>query len=386
MKITLRSKPVKDGSRSLFLEYYDKGKRTYEFLRLYLIPETDAKSKKENENALKKAQAIKAERTLHPETIPTGAAKKEKVTGRTENETECRITLLEWIDEYTKMLAACGNYSKACISQTATVKDAVEQYLTSLHKKDILLSKIDSDFVRGYLTFLGDGYIQKHWKKETKPISDSTKKVYQTKFVTILNKAVREGKMKANPFYQLGKSEIYHAPKTTREYLTVDEVKRFMEVETDGKETQRAFVFACFTGLRISDIRALKWTDIKNPDTAPTIVLNQSKTGDIVRVPLGKMALSLLPEEHDGDHIFHLPTPTAVHTSCRWIAERAGIKKNVSFHTSRHTFATLTLAACENLELVSKLLGHKSVKTTQRYADVLLDRKIEAVNRTASVF
>ena len=321
MKITLRSKPVKDGSRSLFLEYYDKGKRTYEFLRLYLIPEADAKSKKENENALKKAQAIKAERTLHPETIPTGAAKKEKVTGRTGNETEYRITLLEWIDEYTKMLVACGNYSKACISQTATVKDAVKQYLVSLHKNDILLSKIDSDFVRGYLAFLGDGYIQKHWKKEAKPISDSTKKVYQTKFVTILNKAVREGEMKVNPFCQLGKSEIYHAPKTTREYLTVDEVKCFMEVETDGKETQRAFVFACFTGLRISDIRALKWSDIKNPDTALTIVLNQSKTGDIVRVPLGKMALSLLHEEHESAHIFNLPTPTIVHTSCRWIAE-----------------------------------------------------------------
>ncbi len=385
MKITLRSKPVKDGNRSLFLEYYDKGKRTYEFLRLYIIPETDDKAKKENENALKKAQAIKAERTIHPETIPTGAAK-DRVKAETENGTDSRLTLLEWIGEYTNLLTACGNYSKACLSQTATVKDAVEQYLASLRKKDIMLSKIDARFVRGYLAFLGNGYIQKHWKKEARTISNSTKKAYQTKFVTILNKAVREGKLKANPFYQLDRSEIYHAPKTVRVYLTVDEVKRFMEVETEGKETQRAFAFACFTGLRISDIRALKWTDIKNPDTAPTIVLSQSKTGDIVRVPLGRMALSLLPEEHNDDHIFHLPTATAVHTSCRWIAERAGIKKNVSFHTSRHTFATLTLAACENLELVSKLLGHKSVKTTHRYAEVLLDRKIEAVNRMTNLF
>ncbi len=385
MKITLRSKPVKDGNRSLFLEYYDKGKRAYEFLRLYIIPETDDKAKKENENALKKAQAIKAERTIHPETIPTGAAK-DRVKAGTENGTDSRLTLLEWIGEYINLLTACGNYSKACLSQTATVKDTVEQYLASLRKKDIMLSKIDARFVRGYLAFLGNGYIQKHWKKEAKAISNSTKKVYQTKFVTILNKAVREGKLKANPFYQLDRSEIYHTPKTVRVYLTVDEVKRFMEVETEGKETQRAFAFACFTGLRISDIRALKWTDIKNPGTAPTIVLNQSKTGDIVRVPLGRMALSLLPEEHNDDHIFHLPTATAVHTSCRWIAERAGIKKNVSFHTSRHTFATLTLAACENLELVSKLLGHKSVKTTHRYAEVLLDRKIEAVNRMTNLF
>lgn len=62
MKITLRSKPVANGSRSLYLEYYEKGKRTYEFLCLYLISEVDEQAKRENENALKKAQVIKAER------------------------------------------------------------------------------------------------------------------------------------------------------------------------------------------------------------------------------------------------------------------------------------------------------------------------------------
>lgn len=67
-----------------------------------------------------------------------------------------------------------------------------------------------------------------------------------------------------------------------------------MAVETEGKETQRAFAFACFTGLRISDIRSLKWTDIKNPDIAPTIVMEQTKTHDVVRVPISVMRTVLL--------------------------------------------------------------------------------------------
>lgn len=385
MKITLRSKPVANGSRSLFLDYYEKGKRTYEFLRLYLIPEVNEQAKRENENALKKAQAIKAERTLHPDTIPTDESKQKEKTQLAKDKNN-KVTFLEWMDEYQQMMLNNGTYSKAAINQTKTVRDAVCQHLASIRKKDILLSKIDKKFVYGFLQFLGDGYVQKHWRKENKPLSPSTLKAYQTKFNTILNKAVKEGKMKANPFYQLDKSQTYRKCKGEREYLTIDEVQRFMDVETDGKETQRAFAFACFTGLRISDIRSLKWTDIKNPDTSPVIVMEQAKTHDVVRVPLGKMALSLLPEHKENGYVFHLPTATAVYCSCKWIAEHAGIKKNVSFHTSRHTFATLTLSACNDLKLVSELLGHKSVKTTQRYAEVMLANKTEAVNRVETVF
>lgn len=385
MKVTLRSKALANGNRSLFLEFYDKGKRTYEFLHLYLIPEVDEKAKKENENALKKAHAIKAERIINPSTIKN-ETDKEKDRAIIEKEKKNKLTLMEWVDEYIDIVRNCGNYSNAAINQSITVKEALVQYLSHICRPGILLSKIDKEFVKGFLLFLDNGYVQKHWKKVVKPISESTKKVYQTKFNTIINRAVREGKMKENPFYQLDKHEIYHTSKVEREFLTIDEVKKFMEVETDGKETQRAFVFACFTGLRISDIRNLKWSDIKNPDIAPTIVIEQGKTEVIVRVPLGRMALSLLPKERRGVKVFQLPTATAVHTSCKWIAERAGIKKNVSFHTARHTFATLTLSACDDIELVSKLLGHKSVKTTQRYAEVLIETKKHAISKIDKTF
>lgn len=114
---------------------------------------------------------------------------------------------MDWMDEYQQMMQANGTYSNAAINQTKTIRDAVCQYLASIQKKDVLLSKIDKGSVYGFLQFLGDGYVQKHWRKENKPLSASTLRAYQTKFNTVLNKAVKEGKMKANPFYQLDKSQ-----------------------------------------------------------------------------------------------------------------------------------------------------------------------------------
>lgn len=66
MKITLRQKPLKDGNASLYLDYYDKGKREYEFLDLYLVPDNAPDARRLNAAAMQKATAIKAERTINP--------------------------------------------------------------------------------------------------------------------------------------------------------------------------------------------------------------------------------------------------------------------------------------------------------------------------------
>lgn len=130
---------------------------------------------------MKKAQAIKAERTIHPDTIPCEENKQQEKT-RLAKEKDNKVTFMEWMDEYQRMMQDNGTYSNAAINQAKTIKDAVCQYLGSIHKNDILLSKIDKDFVYGFLQFLGNGYVQKHWRKENKPLSDSTLRAYQTKF------------------------------------------------------------------------------------------------------------------------------------------------------------------------------------------------------------
>lgn len=113
------------------------------------------------------------------------------------------------------------------------------------------------------------------------------------------------------------------------------------------------------------------------------------KTGKQVTVPLNKLAQEWLPERNGAyanERIFKMTTlgqcDRVVHKWC----EAAGIEKNVTFHTSRHTFAVLSLTAGGDLFTVGKLMVHTDIKSTQVYADVVMDTKIEAVNRMSSFF
>ena len=88
----------------------------------------------------------------------------------------------------------------------------------------------------------------------------------------------------------------------------------------------------------------------------------------------------LPPEQTDGK-VFHLPNKTWLRGALQRIMKAAGIDKPITFHSSRHTFATMMLTTGSDISIVSKLLGHRSVTTTQSYADVVMDSKIESVNR-----
>ena len=137
------------------------------------------------------------------------------------------------------------------------------------------------------------------------------------------------------------------------------------------------FLFSCFTGLRLSDIKALKWTDIRNG----VIFLRQQKTKEFVQVPIGKNAAKFI-RENDSDKVFHdFPTCEEWHNrKIREWAKAAGITKHVSFHVARHTFATLALGNGADLFTVSKLLGHTKITTTQIYAKVLDEGRKKAVD------
>ena len=107
-------------------------------------------------------------------------------------------------------------------------------------------------------------------------------------------------------------------------------------------------------------------------------------------VPLNDLALSLLPPrpEDDAENVFRLvKKPEGVARYVRRIAQKAGITgKDLTFHCSRYTAATLAISAGAELYSVSKILGHSSITSTQVYAKVNLEKKIEAVNLTTGVF
>jgi integrase len=197
-----------------------------------------------------------------------------------------------------------------------------------------------------------------------------------------LRKAVRENILVKNPAESVkGLPE----PETDLIFLNVDEVQKLADTDLNGElgaEIRNAFIFACYTGLRISDIKSLKWGDIElNP---LQIIKRQKKTRRTVYVPLKETSWGIINDGKDhnpDDKVFSLLANTKSQTNqylIKW-AEKAGIKKPVGWHTARRTFATLALENGADIYTVAKLLGHKKLKQVAKYAQATDKLRREAV-------
>lgn len=382
MTITIRQKALANDNISLYLDIYDGGKRKFEFLFLYLLPEVDAETKARNEETLQRAHQIRAERILHPETIPEVGHL--MIVKEIPNDESPKV--LDWIQTYIDWMSDNTDYSKAIVDQSKYLKYLMSEFLANKRIPHITLRKFDKAWFKAFFLWLKNDYVpQKYVRVEAKPLCEGSLHNVQQRIVAVFNKAVKFGKLMANPFYQLEKSDIFPKPKAShKQYLTPDELKRFMasdERSPGVAETQKAFGFACLTGLRISDIKALRWSDIKRNKETNTLVIVQKKTKALNAVPIGNTALSWMPPKGDDEFVFHLPAKANVDAALKRIAKKVGIEKNISFHCARHTFATLQLAEGTDIYTVSKLLTHSNLATTQVYADVVDELKRDAAER-----
>jgi site-specific recombinase XerD len=155
-----------------------------------------------------------------------------------------------------------------------------------------------------------------------------------------------------------------------------------------GAEVCRAFLFACSTGLRVSDLRALTWRAIERLPT-PRISIVQTKTGHAVQVPLNASAWRLIDDKgihKPGELVFNLEGAegSSFFFFRRW-EKLAGIEKHLSWHVARHTFAVQSLEAGTDVYTVSKLLGHSSVTQTQTYARATDSMRQKAVDSLPEV-
>jgi integrase len=344
MKITLRYKDIENGNKSLYLDIYENGKRKFEFLSLYLLPEVDAYTKQRNEETLKKAHLMRAERILHPETIPAIGRSTNAQNAKVNND----IKLMDWIQTYIDWMKDSPEYSESIVGQTQYFQERMKEFLTIKRRLQISLKKFDKQWFKAFFLWLKNDYVpQKYVRVEARPLSKSSLRNLQQRIVAIFNRAVKCGKLTANPFYQMAQSDTFPKVNTTsKQFLTPDELKLFMSSQEQSPgvaETQRAFVFSCFTGLRISDIRALKWSDIRANNGTRTLFITQKKTQELIAVPIGATAMAWMPTKGDDNTVFHLPARANVDAALKRIAKKVGIDKNISFHTSRHTFRELNL-------------------------------------------
>lgn len=176
-----------------------------------------------------------------------------------------------------------------------------------------------------------------------------------------------------------------------RNYLSTAELTRLLELPL-ADDTLRlvrdAFVFSCFTGLSYVDVRDLSVQNVQGEAGKCWISLTRRKTGSAVTVRLFAVPYAILlhyAAAARSPRIFELPSNGWCNVCLGRLAELAGIAKPVTFHTARHTFATtITLAQGMTIETISKLLGHRNVRTTQIYAAVTrqhLDGEMERLSR-----
>ena len=386
MKVEIKERVLPTGNRSLYLEYYETGFRKKEYLGIFLAPENSAKARKHNKEALLKAQEIKAQRILCPPDLHSTDGKKQR------NST-LKLTWLEWCDEYIRWSEDCGN-SRKMLQHKGVVRKRIALYLENRGKKGILLKDVDREVVSGLFDFMRNEYRNpRQIKTDGGKLADYTLLLFEETVKAIFNKAVRSDLIASNPIHDLTKGERFHAPDKHREFLTPEELTRFLNVETatgNERQVQLAFGLSSMTGLRLGDMQHLRWSDIKDIDGTPTICISQRKTKRVVSIPLNDLAQSLLPPRDESNPdalVYHLVKKSDnISKYVRRIKDKAGIEKDFTYHSSRHTIATLAITAGADISAVKEMLGHGSVTSTEVYAKVSLDKKIQAVSLTDGVF
>lgn len=377
--IRLRKKATagNTGVMSLYLDIYRNGKREYEFLKLYLVPELTKADKKKNEETMKLAEAIKAKRTV------------ELMNGEYGFKSQYK-TDTPFFEYYSAMCEKRFNNTES--------RGNWGNWYSCLHhlriyekRENITFAEITPEWVQGFKDYLETKALA--WSndkservKDTK-LARNSKVSYFAKLKACINQAFEDRIIPVNPCRGV---KNFKAEEGTRMYLTVEELKRLVEtdcIQYPGVKT--TFLFSCLTGLRRSDILKLTWGEVHQQGDFTRLIFKQKKTGGLEYLDINQQAVDLMgPRGESDEFIFSdmLPDMDCTNKTLQSWMYRAGIDKKITFHCGRHTFAVMMLDLGADIYTVSKLLGHRQLTTTQIYAKVLDKNKQNAVSRIPSIF
>ncbi len=363
--IKIRKKELANKNQSLYLDIYFQGRREYEFLKLYLIPEKNRTDKQRNQRTLQLANAIKAQRMLELQNGSYG------LNIRTQKE-------VRFFDYFQRM---CDQ------RQQAKSKGNWENWLACLkhlekYEKNpkITLSQITPKWIGGFKDYLEHKATASGRKSNTIPLAPNSCHSYFNKLKACLRHAYEEGVIPVNPMLRV---ESPKAEEVKRMYLTMEEIRRLAETECEHPTTKKIFLFSCLTGLRRSDITRLTWNDVQQQGDFTRIIFKQKKTNGQEYLDITRQAAELMGKRGNPDELLfkEVYSPSCTNKILKHWVSKAGIPKSISFHCARHTFAVMMLDLGTDIYTVSKLLGHRDLATTQIYAKVLDKNKQAAIAR-----
>jgi integrase len=371
-KVTLRQKKISKGRQSLYLDFYpaiphpETGEPTRrEFLGLYIFekPKTPI-DKQHNTETLQIGESIRQKRENFLNKPEIYSEYEKEQLRKKELGEQCFI-------EYFRKLA---NKRKASNHDNwVSALNYIEAFTNGKLRFADLNEKILEDFKEYLLK-------TKSKKSDKATLSQNSAVSYFNKVKAALKQAYKDGILQTD---LNAKTSTIKAAETRREYLTIEELNKLAKTPCKNDILKRAALFSALTGLRFSDIQKMVWGEIEYIEGQGYYLnYSQKKTNGIEYYPISEQAVSLLHEKGEPTaKVFDLKYSAYQNRQLlKWI-EDAGITKDITFHCFRHTFATLQLFNGTDIYTVSKMLGHKDLKTTQIYAKVVDESKRLAADK-----
>lgn len=362
--VTLRTRPIKNGMLSYYLDFYPgyRDKVTmkttrHESLGIYIYADPKNKREKEfNEIMTEKAEAIRCRRF------------------------ESVVNERYDFFDHSKMSGDFLAYFKRVLKNKDPKWKFVYEHFEHFVGGKCRCEEVDFDLCDNFRKYL----LTAKNLRNGKPMFINSVAGYWSTFRGFINIAYRDKMIRTNPNDYLEK--IPTVP-VNKESLTLDELRNLYKTPCEIDVLKRASIFACLTGMRRSDIINLKWEDIRTyADGDKYVEFYAQKTKARNIIPISEEAYKFISEGRtcirgkvfDGFEII-----MAQHPLKRWL-KAAGITKRITFHSFRHTFASLQVELGTDLYTVMQLLAHKSVTTTQIYACHADPKRRETASRISS--
>lgn len=385
VKVKLREKVISGNRKSLYLDFYpaiphpETGEPTRrEFLGMYLnaekVKDENGKvrniklspiDKQHNKETEQLAEQIRQKRENH-------LNKPEIYTGYEKEQLKLKEKSEQNFIEYFKALAdkrKASNYDNWV---------SAFHYLDKYTKGKLKFADLNEKFCNDFKDYL---LTTKSNKSIKTTLSQNSAVSYFNKFKASLKQAFKDGYFN---FDLNSKISPIKQAETQRNFLTFEELNKLVKTECANPLMKKAALFSALTGLRFSDINKLVWGELEYIEgNGYFIKFKQQKTKGAEMLPISEQAFNLLGErKQPTDKVFEGLNYSAYENKhlAKWIG-LAGIEKDITFHCFRHTFATLQLSKGTDIYTVSKMLGHRELKTTQVYAKIIDQTKREAADK-----
>jgi len=362
-RIKLRGKRQAKGILSLYLDYYfgvsktqdgkTKTQRKFEFLNLYILDNpTTTEERQQKKQNLELALKIRSNREDDLINNKEGLLSKRKRN----------INFIDYCQAFYE------NYTNKDIR---LVKSCLRKFNEFVGKKYLAPSEVTKELIINFKAYLLDN------------LNGDTPNNYFKKFRMICLQATKERIFLNNPAENIF---IPQSDGLKKEILSFNEIQLLTNAKCGNPEIKLAFLFCLNTGLRHIDIKTLKWenidfennqlrkmqTKVKHTSKAPFVYIDLNNNT--------KSILGCLTKGNPNELVFTLPSITSSLKTLKIWAKKAGIVKNITWHSARHSFATNLLVNNANIKTVSSLLGHSSLKYTEKYTHLIDELKTRAVN------